>query len=266
MPRPLSWSAVLLSAASLACGAEPAPTTAAGDDGVGFEDAHDYGTDGWNGGTDYETGDPSDDISGGGDGGGAGGGDPDGGDGGAGGGDGTDGTDGSTDGSDGTDGSTDGTEEEPTSQCAPDEDLGFIRTTRIQRSTSGARSNLQVIDGIPEVLMESSTMGTTIGPDRLMQLTLPAGGILRISTTDSDLGSGRDPWLLALLDDCVPVTARACTSGGGACLGEVLTGSFSTTPSLAWTNESGADQTLYLLVDEDRSTTGGDFELTVDLR
>jgi hypothetical protein len=231
-----SLPAFCLSATAIAC-ASVGDAQRAAEDEIGFSDGYDYGQ--------YDDGS-----------------------GGAGGG--TDGS-GGTDGMDGSGGTEDtGGTDDPAPLCSADESLGTVTSSRITRSTLGATSSLQLATSTPDISFEETIMGATIGPDRVIEMVVPAGQSLRIATVDSTLGSGRRPWALALLESCEPASAavasRDCRVGGGTCVDTVLVGHWSLRPMLYWENTTRSDRTLYLLLDEDQSTVGGDVELEFTVR
>lgn len=258
-----SLPAFCLSATAIAC-ASVGDAQRAAEDEIGFSDGYDYGqyddgSGGAGGGTDGSGGTDGMDGSGG----------TDGTDGSGG----TDGTDGSggTDGMDGSGGTEDtGGTDDPAPLCSADESLGTVTSSRITRSTLGATSSLQLATSTPDISFEETIMGATIGPDRVIEMVVPAGQSLRIATVDSTLGSGRRPWALALLESCEPASAavasRDCRVGGGTCVDTVLVGHWSLRPMLYWENTTRSDRTLYLLLDEDQSTVGGDVELEFTVR
>ena len=101
---------------------------------------------------------------------------------------------------------------------------------------------------------DSCTGYITYGPDVIYEISVPAGSTLDVAMdpqTSADLG-------IYLLDDCIVDYA------GSNCLAADDDGVQGVAESISWTN-SGADATVYLVVDGFNVDQTGPYTLDIDL-
>jgi hypothetical protein len=106
--------------------------------------------------------------------------------------------------------------------------------------------------------------GYTVGSSEHVKLDLPAGGTLTATITASAFGGTGDVSLV-LVEGCNGGVGQFCTAGFGTCItdAECLIADKGTTPSLSYTNASGAPKALWVLVDG-HTANSGSYTLSLD--